>query len=225
MPAPSLAAVPAAAATPVPAASMSPLPYIGGTHASRLCTTVRETVAPVVLGLLTSDRLIVAGRHRYDVMGGVMKSHADVMTDRGFAPSDPLDDPQADVEFGRIRLDRVVNAMAHDLVVVNGMLRDDKRFPNPPRTGDDLLALQLRAQLQATADAQNEALNVINGVLETDRLYEMRGRALPQMARRNWYRHAADAIGEQQGVIARLETKVDASVAQAVSRCGGGSAP
>ncbi|HTD38791.1 MAG TPA: hypothetical protein VK669_14875 [Candidatus Limnocylindrales bacterium] len=52
---------PVCAQTPsaAPSASQSRLPYIGGTRASRLCTVVRDTLAPAVMRLMDSDARIV----------------------------------------------------------------------------------------------------------------------------------------------------------------------
>ena len=61
------AATPVAAQTAPP--SPLPLPEIGRTHSKGLCTTVRDRVAPAVLGLMKTDELIGAG-HRALIKSG-----------------------------------------------------------------------------------------------------------------------------------------------------------
>ena len=111
-----------------PAASASPIPYIGGTHASRLCAVVRDSVAPAVVGLMNADQLIVQSQDTYAAMAGT-----------------PGDNERQTLR--RIALGKTVTGLAHDLQVVQGVLMDDKRFPDPPKTDEDRLALKLRDHL------------------------------------------------------------------------------
>jgi hypothetical protein len=139
-----------------PAPSPTSLPEIGRTRAKGFCTTVRDNVAPSVLGLMKTDDLIGAG-HR-----AVLKT----------AHDQTAGSPET-MEMDQLYLDKVVAAMAHNLGVVKKMLADDKRFPKTPSSDDDRLALLLKAQLQAAADRQNDALNHLNGILETDAMGSM----------------------------------------------------
>jgi hypothetical protein len=140
-----------------PAPSATSLPEIGRTRAKGFCTTVRDNVAPSLLGLMKTDDLIGAG-HR-----AVLKTAHDQTTASREA-----------IEIDRIYLAKVVAAMAHNLGVIKKMLADDKRFPKTPASDDDRFALLLKAQLQATADRQNDALNHLNGILETEGMGAMR---------------------------------------------------
>jgi hypothetical protein len=140
-----------------PAPVPSSLPVIGHTHAKGFCATVRDNVAPSVLGLMKTDDLIGAG-HR-----ALLKSAHDAST----GSTDEL-------QMDRLYLEKVVGAMAHNLGIVKKMLSDTNRFPKTPVTDDDKLAALLRAQLQAAADRQNDALNHIDGILETEGMSSMR---------------------------------------------------
>ena len=140
-----------------PAPSPTSLPEIGRTRAKGFCTTVRDNVAPSLLGLMKTDDLVGAS-HR-----ALLKTAHDQTTAS----------PES-VQMDRIYLAKVVAAMAHNLGVVKKMLADDKRFPKEPASNDDRFALLLKAQLQATADRQNDALNHLDGILETEGMSDMR---------------------------------------------------
>ncbi len=51
-----------------PAPSPTALPEIGRTHSKGLCTTVRDNIAPAVLGLMKSDELLGAGHRAFRKM-------------------------------------------------------------------------------------------------------------------------------------------------------------
>jgi hypothetical protein len=140
-----------------PAPSPTVLPEIGRTRAKGFCTTLRDNVAPSVLGLMKTDDLVGAS-HR-----ALLKT----------AHDQTAASPES-VQIDRIYLAKVVAAMAHNLGVVKKMLADDKRFPKTPASDDDRYALLLKAQLQAAADRQNDALNHLNGILETEGMGDMR---------------------------------------------------
>jgi hypothetical protein len=148
-----------------PAPSSTTFPEIGRTRAKGFCTTVRDNVAPSVLGLMKTDELIGAG-HR----ATLKMAH-----DQSTGSSDAID-------LDRIYLGKVVTSMAHNLGVIKKLLADDKRFPKSPATDDDRFALLLKAQLQAAAERQNEALNHVNGILETTAMRDMRKNVSAQLA-------------------------------------------
>jgi hypothetical protein len=147
-----------------PAPSSTALPEIGRTRAKGFCTTVRDNVAPSLLGLMKTDDLIGAG-HR-----AVLKT----------AHDQTAGSPEA-IEMDNLYLEKIVAAMAHNLGVVKKMLADDKRFPKTPVSDDDKFAQLLKAQLQAAADRQNDALNHLNGILETEGMTSMRKDISPAM--------------------------------------------
>lgn len=131
------------------------LPEIGRTHSKGFCTTVRDNVAPSLLGLMKTDELIGAS-HR-----AMLKMAHDNSSPR-------------ELELDQVYAGKVVLSMAHNLGVIKKMLADANRFPKAPVTDDDRFALLLKAQLQAAADKQNLALNHLNGVLEAKAMGQMR---------------------------------------------------
>lgn len=134
----------------------SALPEIGHTRAKGFCTTLRDNVAPSLLGLMKTDDLIGAG-HR-----AVLKTAHDQTAASTEA-----------IQMDNLYLEKIVAAMAHNLGIVRKMLADEKRFPKTPITDDDRYALLLKAQLAAAADRQNDALNHLNGILETEGMTAM----------------------------------------------------
>lgn len=146
-----------------PAPTPTTLPEIGRTRSRGFCSTLRDNVAPSVLGLMKTDELIGAS-HR-----ALLKMAHD--------NSSPTE-----LEIDQIYARKVVHSMAHNLGVIKKMLADEKRFPKTPVTDDDRFALLLKAQLQAAADKQNLALNHLFGVLETKAMGQMRADISTQAA-------------------------------------------
>jgi hypothetical protein len=138
-----------------PNAAASALPEIGRVRSKGFCTTVRDNVAPSLLGVLKTDELIGAGHRAFAKMA-----------------DDAMRAPQA-VDIDRIYLDKVVSAMAHNLRVIDTLLADKTRFPDAT-TDDDRFAQLVRAQLAAVSAEQKRALDLINGTVQTDRLGQMR---------------------------------------------------
>lgn len=139
------------AQTPAPAPHATNLPEIGRTRAKGFCTTVRDNVAPSVLGLMKTDDLIAAG-HR-----GALKTADDTRASSSSAA----------LELDYAYLRAVAARMSDNLEVLKKLLADEKRFPKTPVTDDDKLALLLKAQLQAAIDRQTVALNHVSGLVET----------------------------------------------------------
>jgi hypothetical protein len=144
------------AQTPAPAPQATNLPEIGRTRAKGFCTTVRDNVAPSVLGLMKTDDLIAAG-HR-----GALKTADDL---RATSSSSAASSAALDLDYAYLRA--VAARMSHNLEVLKKLLADEKRFPKTPVTDDDKLALLLKAQLQAAIDRQTVALNHVSGLVET----------------------------------------------------------
>ncbi|HZO92642.1 MAG TPA: hypothetical protein VFB22_02650 [Candidatus Baltobacteraceae bacterium] len=141
----------------------APLPTIGRTHAKGFCDMVRDNVAPSVLGLMKTDELVGAG-HR-----GTAKMAHDQITGS----------PRM-MQMDRVYLESVVAAMARNLKLLDKLISDPNRFPKVARTDDDRLAQELQQQLRDARAQQNEALNHLNGVLETMSLSDAKSEVLNQ---------------------------------------------
>ncbi|HTW85134.1 MAG TPA: hypothetical protein VMD91_13780 [Candidatus Sulfotelmatobacter sp.] len=135
----------------------TPPPTIGGTHSKGFCDTVRGNVAPAVHGLMNDDALLGAG-HR-----ALAKMSHDAVTST----------PQA-LDLDRVYLGKVVLSLAHNVGVIDKLLNDPSRFPKAPATDDDKEAALLQSQLRAARDRQNDALNLVDGLLETEQMGQMR---------------------------------------------------
>jgi hypothetical protein len=147
-----------------PMSAPTTLPEIGRTHSKGFCTTVRDNVAPSVLGLMKTDELIGASHRALLKM-----AHDTTSSKEAF-------------ELDQIYAGKVIVSMAHNLGVIKKMLADEKRFPKTPVSDDDRFALLLKAQLQAAADKQNVALNHLFGVLEGKSMGQMRADISTQTA-------------------------------------------
>ncbi len=147
----------ALAVPPSPAPSPGVLLEIGRVRSrTPLCSTLRDAVAPSILALLNSDAVFSAGNKTFVTMG-----------------KHELERSRGQLELDRLQLDRQVVAVVKNLQAVDALLNDTTRFPKVATTDDERRALAIKAQLLKIAKAQNEALNVISGTLETDRLGQM----------------------------------------------------
>ncbi len=147
-----------------PAPAPTTLPEIGRTHSKGFCSTVRDNVAPSVLGLMKTDELIGASHRALLKM-----AHDSTYSKEEF-------------ELDQVYAGKVIASMAHNLGVIKKMLSDERRFPKQPVTDDDRFALLIKAQLQAAADKQNLALNHLFGILEGKSMGQMRADIATQMS-------------------------------------------
>ncbi len=139
-------------ATPTP----SPLPEIGRVRSNVLCTTLRQNIAPTILGLMKNDEIIGAGHRAFLKMGHDQAGYS-----------------SASIEIDKLYLEQVETRLVHNLQVIDRLLGDEKRFPSSPRTADDRDAIALKSQLVSVADQQRRALDLISGTLETESLGQM----------------------------------------------------
>ncbi len=148
-------------ATPTP----SPLPEIGRVRSTALCTTLRQNIAPTILGLMKNDEIIGAGHRAFSKMG----------SDAGGTSSAALD-------IDKLYLQQVETRLVHNLQVIDRMLGDAKRFPASPRSTDERDVNAMKAQLLAVADQQRKALDLVSGTLDTESLGQMQHDIDTQMA-------------------------------------------
>jgi len=134
--------------SPAPAATAAPLKTIIEVHTTVLCQTLREGVQPTLTGLMKNDTLIEAANR------AVAKMY-----------DDQAKQSQAG-QMDRLYLHDIAGALAHNLAIVAQLL--GHRFPQDTTSAhasDDI-----HTRLQAIASAQNDALNLIEGSLQTDDL-------------------------------------------------------
>jgi hypothetical protein len=150
---------------PSPLPSTSAIPTIGRTHSKGFCDTLRDQVAPSLLGLMKNDALL----------GAEHRAFAKMSHDATMSPG------SAALDLDRVYIEQGVHALAHNIAVIDGILSDTKRFPKDPVTDDDKYAALLAAQLRAARDRQNDALNLVNGTVETEQMGQMRSEISTQM--------------------------------------------
>ncbi len=117
---------------------------------------MRDSVAPIVLGLMKSDELVGAG-HR-----GLLKTGDDQRT--GF---------RAAIDLDQVYLRHTADAMVHNLGIIDKLLADERRFPKQASTDDERLAQDLKSLIAAVADRQRAALNTLANALDAEDLGRM----------------------------------------------------
>ena len=155
------AAILLAQASPSPAPT--PLKTIVNERSTAFCTTFRENVAPAVLGLMMNDKTVERSELVFTKMG-----HDALLSGGGR------------LEMDRRYMEQLVDAIVHNFDIVNAALNDKTHFPETPKTQDDTDLAALRADLRAIEDSQRDALNVMNGVAETEALGNMQSLGMGQ---------------------------------------------
>jgi hypothetical protein len=138
-----------------PAPQPSPLKQIIDVKSRSLCTALRDNVAVSLAGLMSNDANIDVGRK------AMMKMGADQIKGSTAGHMDAL--------VG----ENVVGSIVHNLVLIDQKLNDLQRFPADPKTDDERLAAQIKAQLLAVETAQKLQLNAIYGTIDTDTMNTM----------------------------------------------------
>ena len=149
-------------ATPTP--SPAALPEIGRVRSNALCTTLRQNIAPTILGLMKNDEIIGAGHRAFNKMA-----------------RDSAGTSGASIDIDKLYLEQVETRLVHNLGVIDRMLGDAKRFPATPITDDDHAANAMKSQLLAVAEQQRKALDLVSGTLETESLGQMQHELNGQM--------------------------------------------
>jgi len=124
---------------------------------SPLCTTLRESVIPAIVGLQANDALISAGRRQL----GQWSSDAWREGPRG-----------GFWRMDRMRVENLVSSLVRNLNVLDGILNDPKRFPHD-KTGSSATATAIHDQLQAVEDSQRKTLNDLYGPVDNSMMNEM----------------------------------------------------
>lgn len=138
-----------------PTPQPSPLKEIIDVKSRALCTALRDNVAISLAGLISNDANIDVGRKAMmkmanDQIKGSTAGHMDALVG-----------------------ENVVGSIVHNLVLIDQKLDDPARFPADPKTDDERLAAQVKAQLQAIEDAQKRQLNALYGTIDTDNMNTM----------------------------------------------------
>jgi len=148
---------------PVPMPVATPLVEIGHVVATPFCTMLRDKARPAIAGLMLNDDLT-------DYVGPVIaRYYRDAYADRS---------PAADFDIVRMR--DVASRMAHNLSVVDVLIAAiPTPDPDAAPTNASRQTEELRAKLLAVRTAQNEEINVVSGLAETEAMAEFQSRKDP----------------------------------------------
>jgi hypothetical protein len=152
-----LAAITASA----PQASPTPLHEIARVRATVLCTALQSNVHTALLRIVEGDAAIARGRSRFAQM-----ARDEVLRARG------------SLRFDQIAVDTIVRQIASSMQAAHEQLDDEKRIPHSANTTEERTLTAIKHSLEATLSDQNDAVNVLNGTVETDRLGRMQKEGL-----------------------------------------------
>jgi hypothetical protein len=136
----------AALSTPQP--QPPPLKTITHIRSSPFCTTLRENVGQTVKALIRNNIAFGQAKSLFLKMAHDRVTSADrtMVTDLNVQGLGPL-----------------IGAIAQDLSQSNALLNDARRFSAKPNSADERELAEIRRELRAIVDRQNEALNVLSG--------------------------------------------------------------
>ncbi|HVA33982.1 MAG TPA: hypothetical protein VNG31_07515, partial [Candidatus Baltobacteraceae bacterium] len=142
-------------AVPAMASAQSPAPpkQIIEVKTRELCTTLRESIAPTLVGLIKNYQAIDASRN------AVAAAAADA------------NDPHS--QMARLYIENTVSAIVHNLAVIDHFLADTKHFPLDPTNDDERAAAKVKARLAAVEANQRMLLNGIYATAETAGMADM----------------------------------------------------
>lgn len=146
----------AVTATPVPASPLAQLKTIANVRSTPVCTALREHIGPAIAKALDADDNIAQSPPIFGAM-----YHDDVVMHSDLSMS-----------FDVLHMENLVTPIAKDISSVKSEL---KHLPADP----DLDSL--RKKLEDVIAAQNDALNIINGFVETYQLGEIQDAGPPNV--------------------------------------------
>lgn len=137
----------------VPAPAPSPLTEIHRETSTPFCRVFRDNVFHAVQGLMVNDAVIAAGKSQLARMQGEEGAH----------------------DIAQYQLGQTVYEVAANLRHIQDLLNPD-RFPHGSDAAADRDLLLMRARLQAVADAQERALNVLSVSYESSAQNDFMGK-------------------------------------------------
>jgi len=147
-----------AVAAPSPEPSASALPEIYHSYSSPLCSALRTKIAPAIAMLQQNDATIAKSnplfkRYVQDSIGG--------------------DDNKSSKDMTVVRLGNLVRPLVDNILATQKLLEDPTIFPANPQTDDEKRRADLRQKTLEALAAQQAALDIINGFVETQELSGM----------------------------------------------------
>jgi len=156
----------AAAAVPSPAPTADSHAEIGRIRANPYyCTVLRNRIGPSLQGLMKNDDAIAAGHRALSKMG-----------------ADTLNHSEGSLDMDRKYLGEVVMIASRNILTIKRLLNDPVFTTPTGNAANDRTLAAAKANLQSVAAAQDDALNLIDGTLETDLMGQMQAQKDQQMA-------------------------------------------
>jgi len=146
----------ATAATPAPAPTLSPLPEIYHSVSRPLCSALHTKVAPAIAMMAQNDVTIAKSPPMFK----------DYITAR-FNQSD------AAQTLTLIHLESLVTPLVNNVLAIQKLLDDPSVFSLNPKTDDEKRLADLKAKMLESLAAQQAALDIINGFVDTQNMSDM----------------------------------------------------
>jgi hypothetical protein len=168
-------AVVVAAPAETPAPAPTALKTIITVRSTQLCTATASTTLHTIQGLQANDRLIESSKPLLLEMGRDFIPVSEVGNSFGKRNTHfgGAHDPSPALVLDNQHLVKLTSQLVHNLAIIDSLLNDPSRFPTAAKTDADREALLLKAQLQAVADQQRKALNILYGLSDTLSLQEL----------------------------------------------------
>jgi hypothetical protein len=148
------------AVAPTPQPSAPPLREIGHVRATVVCSALDQPIRKALLGVLSNDNEVTRGREELDKM-----AHDQVRRARG------------SLRFDRNAIDETVRKIVEQSKDVEKALGDTKSLPVEGAEGYAEIE-NVKRQLELVLSDQNDAVNALEGTVETERLGEMQKEGL-----------------------------------------------
>ena len=167
-------------AVPAPSPTASPLKTITTVKSGPFCTTLTTSVFHTIQGLQINDKMIESSKPVLIDMGkawtpaSVAGEKFDQMQAQwGNSPGGTHNNDNPGLILAGEQLSKLASNIVHNLQVIDDILNDPARFPNPPKTDQDRQTEMLKEQLQTVADQQRKNLNILYGLADTFSLQDL----------------------------------------------------
>lgn len=139
--------------TPIPTPSGTMPPEIYRTTVHPVCSALRTKVAPAIAMLKQNDKAIAASPKQFQTYVNAQFNGSK---------------PQQNIAV--LRLENLVSPLANNVLTIEKLLNDRTVFPEKPQNDDDKRKDVLKRQLMKSLAAQQAALDIINGFVQTQQL-------------------------------------------------------
>ena len=171
-------------ATPTPLPSFPPLPQIYHTISRPLCSSLQDRIRQA-LGLMIEND------------AAIQKS----LLDFSQYIKRATEGSEAGKDIAVLRLENLVTPLVRNTLAVQKLLEDPSVFPQVARTDDDKRLIEIKAEMLKSLAAQEAALDIINGFVQTQQMAELQHADAGYLSSLS----AAGPSGQQNSAQAQLE--------------------